>query len=124
MATKWAHLPNATHIDWVINSVQTNPYAWGLVVRDAASNAARDAAWDAAGDAAGDAVMDAAWVAAWAPARDAVMDTVLALVAYDDCEKYLDMTPDALQVWAVLSNDPATILLLPRCKSVMGPIGR
>ena len=76
-STKWAHLPNATHIDWVINSVKTNPNAWGLVVRDAA--------WDAA----------------------------LALVAYDDCEKYLDMTPDALQVWAVLSDDPAAILLLP-----------
>ena len=102
--TKWAHLPNATHIDWVINSVKTNPYAWGLVVRDAA--------WAAARNAARNAAWVAAWDAAWAAARDAVL-ALLALVAYDDCEKYLDMTPDSLQVWAVLSNDPAAILLLP-----------
>ena len=93
MATKWAHLPNATHIDWVIASIKTNPDVW---VRPA-----RRSAWDAAG------------AAAMVRARDAARDAVLVLIAYDDCEKFLDMTPDELQVWAVLSNDPAAILLLP-----------
>ena len=94
--TKWAHLPNAKHIDWVIASVKANPDAWS-------------AAWNAAYDAARHAVWDAASDVAYVAAKD----SILALVTYDDCEKYLDMTPDELQVWAVLSNDPAAILLQP-----------
>jgi len=93
--TKWAHLPNAKHIDWVIASVKANP--------DAAYSAARHAAWRSA-------VRDAAGYAA--------RDAVIALVAYDDCSKYLDMTPDELKVWAALSSDPAAILLQPMVKAM------
>ena len=39
MSTKWSHLPNAHLIDWVLESVKTDPEAW---------KAAWDAAWDAA----------------------------------------------------------------------------
>ena len=109
-ATKWAHLPNAKHIDWVFNSVKTNPQSWGLVARDAA----RDAAYAAVYATVWDAAMDASWYD--------VRDAVLALVAYDDCEKYLDMTPDALRVWAALSNDPAAILLQPMVRVMQGEL--
>ena len=128
----WSHLPNAHHIDWVFNSAKNNPELW-----DAARDAARDAAWDAAWDAARYAVRDAAWdaaryaawdaawkatsaaaryatryadrYAAWATARGMIS----ALVAYDDCDHFLNMNYEKLQVWAVLSEDPRAILLLP-----------
>jgi hypothetical protein len=38
---------------------------------------------------------------------------MLALVAYDDCAQYLDMSSDQLKVWAILSENPAAVLLLP-----------
>lgn len=39
--------------------------------------------------------------------------TLLALVAYDDCDRYLQMSYDELQVWAKLSEQPQAVLLLP-----------
>jgi hypothetical protein len=36
-----------------------------------------------------------------------------ALIAYDDASKYLEMPSDHLRIWAILSEDPAAILLLP-----------
>jgi hypothetical protein len=41
------------------------------------------------------------------------MDATAALIAYDDASKYLDMSVDQLRVWAILSEEPAAILLLP-----------
>ena len=103
----WSHLPNAAHIDRVLESVKSHPESWGLP-RTWAWSAAWDAAWDAARGAAWDA-LEAAWEAAWSAARDAI----LALVAYDDAAKYLDMPVDQLKIWAILSEDPAAVLLLP-----------
>ncbi len=59
---KWSHLPNAAHIDWVLQSVKRNPALWS-------------AAWDAA--------RDAAWVAAWGAAA--------ALTAWDHAGVALHM---------------------------------
>ena len=42
-----AHLPNAAHIDWVLQSVKADPGKWAAAW-DAARDAARDAAWGAA----------------------------------------------------------------------------
>lgn len=78
-------------------------------------------AWDMAYDAAGSAAWDMAWGAgrhvAWNMARDmarvSVRGAILALVAYDDSAKYLDMPIDQLKMWAILSEEPAAILLLP-----------
>ena len=103
----WSHLPNAHHIDRVLESVKSHPEIW-----EAAWNGARGAAWNAAWGAARsaargtarDAAMNAAWVTAWYAA---------ALIAYDDASKYLDMPSDQLRVWAILSEDPAAVLLLP-----------
>ena len=124
MMTAWNHLANAKHIDRVIASLKAHPEAWTAArwwardaaraaareaAQDAAWYAARDAAWYAARDAARYAAREAAWEAAWRAARDAV----LALIAWDHSAKFLDMTPDELKMWSILSEDPACILLLP-----------
>lgn len=122
----WSHLPNAAHIDRVIASVKEHPGTWcdaytvGAVdtVWDAAWYATLDVAWDATLDdayyAARDVVLDdAAWYADSRVAWNAARGAILALVAYDDCEKYLDMPSDQLRVWVALSENPAATLLLP-----------
>ena len=85
----WSHLPNAAHIDRVLESSKSHPDVW-----DAAYEAARGAAYEAARNAA-------TWY------------SILALITYDDSAKYLDMTVDQLKMWAILSEEPAALLLLP-----------
>jgi hypothetical protein len=136
----WSHLPNAHHIDRVIESVKENLEIWVeawdafrdmasnaiwgaavAAVRDAASDAAwgaaSDAAWGAvrgaASDAARGAASDAARLAIWGAVRGAAWGPIAALIAYDDASKYLEMSSGHLRVWAILSEDPAAVLLLP-----------
>ena len=84
MSTAWSHLPNAMHIDRVLASVKAHPKNW---------SAAGNAAWSAAGHAA--------WGA------------MAALIAWDDCSQYLDMPSDQLEMWYLLTERPACLLLLP-----------
>ena len=113
---EWSHLPNAHHIDWVLASLKETPELWAAAW-DAARAAARTAAWNAAWSAA----RDAAWSAAWSAARDAARtaasaaagDAISALVSYDDCDQFLSMSYEQLKLWAVLSEDPRAVLLLP-----------
>jgi hypothetical protein len=116
----WNHLPNAHHIDRVLESVKSHPEIWDATwdkargaASDAALSASRGAAWDAAWNAALSASRGAAWNAAWNAAMNAAWVTAAALIAYDDASKYLDMPSDQLRVWAILSEDPAAVLLLP-----------
>ena len=89
--------------------------------RDAAYNAARDAALRAARDAAYKAALnatrDAGWIAAhnaaYNAAHNAVHGAILALIAYDDCRQYLDMSYEQLLAWAHLSERSQAVLLLP-----------
>ena len=128
--TAWSYLPNAKHIDAIIASVKANPEVWGaawrtVVGRNAAWDAARNAAWksawnaawDAAWNAARGAAREAAWEAArdaaWYATRNAARGGILALVAYDHASRYLEMKPDQLHAWALLSEDPAAVLLIP-----------
>jgi hypothetical protein len=115
----WDKLPNAKHINWVLSSVKTNPEAWEAAydvawyaawyaARTATYNTARTAAWTTAWYAARSAAYDAAWSAAWS--------AITALIAFDHCEKYLNMTPDELMIWWKLSGDPACVLLMPMIK--------
>jgi hypothetical protein len=122
----WSNLPNAHHIDRVLESVKSHPEIWDaiwdeawvadpsrvvawnaiwLAAREAIWLAARDASYDAAHDSARFAARDGAWVAA--------RDAAIALIACDDASKYLDMPSDQLRIWAILSEDPAAVLLLP-----------
>ncbi len=134
----WSHLPNAAHIDRVLASVEEHPEIWSAAytaawdsardetldvawgsVRSALSarDADRDASWDAAWESARNAVWGAVWNEVWDTARDAAWESarsaILALVAYDDCEKYLSIPSDQLRVWTILSENSAAVLLLP-----------
>ena len=124
----WSHLPNAHLIDWALESVKNNPYMWRHewaanwaanwnAARDAAllaaRNSARDAAWHAAVDASWDVAYGAAWSAASNAAYYAANVSILALVAYDDCDQYLNMSYEQLKVYALLSERPQAVTLLP-----------
>ena len=117
MKKLWSDLPNAHHIDWVLASIKENPELWEAAVYAVdlayAASAAVDAAWAAVRAAA----MDAAWVAAdaarAAPAPVPVRDSLLALVAYDDCDQYLALGYEKLRVYAILSGKSQALLLLP-----------
>jgi hypothetical protein len=125
----WSHLPNAEHIDRIIELMKAHPEAWDAAytaartsrtlnaARTAALNAARTAAWNAAWNAARDAewyaARAAAWDAAYSTAWTAARDSILALIAYDDAARYLEMSSYELKIWVVLSEEPAAVLLLP-----------
>ena len=124
MTTKWAHLPNAEHIDRIIESIKTHPKIWAK-----SWVTGLDKAWDAAAEAAWDTAMEVAWnaaryaavevarYAAWLEAREArevAWDATLALVAYDECAYLLDCEPDELRLLSKLGDHRAT-LLLPAC---------
>ena len=112
----WSHLPNAKHIDWVLASVKQHPEIWAATW-DAICDAAWAATWAATWAAAYDAVYDTAWNVAWDAAAGVMLSAargaILALIAYDDCGHLLDMPSEQLKTWAVLTEKPAAILLLP-----------
>jgi hypothetical protein len=120
----WSHLPNAHHIDRVLESAKLHPEIWEAArdaahndldwyaATDAAMNAARETSHNEAWDAALNARL-AAQGAAWIAAQDAAWNAIIALIAYDDASKYLEMPVDQLRFWAILSEDPAAVLLLP-----------
>ena len=119
----WSHLPNAAHIDRILESLKTYSNIWTADF-DAARTAAWAAAWDAARTAAVDASWAAsrnpAWNAAWLAARkwtnaawNAATCAISALIAWDDSSQFLKLDGDALEVYARLSDDPRAVLLLP-----------
>ena len=126
-ATEWSHLPNAAHIDWIIQDVELNLIDWDAAWGDAARFAARDAAWDAARGAAHRAACGAVWDAGreaaretvWDAARDAAWfaarDAIQALVAYDHAGALFDIPVEQVRVKAYLGQ-PAAILMLPACE--------
>lgn len=119
----WSHLPNAPLIDWVIESSKTDPEKWDeawhsarIAAQDEALNAAWEMAWEVAWEVARNE-LDAAWAAALnaalSAAYNAARGAIIALIAYDDCDQYLNMTYDQLLAWALLSEISQAILLLP-----------
>ena len=115
----WSHLPNAHHIDRVLESAKSHPEIWdaALNARLAAHGAALDASRFAALNASRVTALNASWVTAWnvawVAATLATMDATAALIAFDDASKYLDIPSDKLRVLAIISENPAAILLLP-----------
>ena len=109
MANEWDHLPNAKHIDAILADVNANPERWKV-----AGPSARDVAWNAAWIVAWEVGWEVGWAsAARGAASAAARGAIVALVAWDESSKYLEMTVDELKVWYALSNDPAALLLLP-----------
>ena len=120
----WSHLPNAAHIDRILASVKEHPEVWDaawdaarVAARYAARNAIMDAARDATRVAARDAIIDAAGNSAWYAARHAARYAIMALIAWDDCAHYLDLSSAKLEIWAKLSEKPECLLLLPAVKA-------
>ena len=122
---EWSHLPNARHIDWVLESVKQHPKIWASAAREATWEVvwevALEVAWDAARGvtyaAARDVPAGKAWSAyrnaIYAAARGAARCSVLALISYDDCAHLLDMPSEQLKTWALLTEKPAAVLLVP-----------
>ena len=129
---EWSNLPNAKHIDWVIQSIKDNPDGWvvawdlawdatkdeayyaaRVALTDAVTDKARDPALDAAKVALTYAVTDAAYASAWLAASDAI----LALIAYDDIEHYFLSSHEELRLIYGLTQHPGAILLLPAVKA-------
>jgi hypothetical protein len=116
----WSHLPNVAHIDRVIASVNKYPEIWAEAWAEAWEGAS-DAAWDVAWCAAHNVAHDEDWDAVQnaiddtnrGAASHAAWDAISALIAYHDCEQYLNMTSEELKVWALLSERSAAVLLLP-----------
>ena len=116
----WDHLPNAVHIDRVLASIKSHPKLWDQAWSQV-WNQARDQVWHQSWYQARDQVWYQAWVQVWKQARDQVWvqardqarGTILALVAYDDCAKYLNLPIDQLQMLYQLTDHPACLLLQP-----------
>ena len=112
----WSHLPNAVHIDRVLTSFKLQPELW-----DQARNLAWVQAWGQAWGQARDQARDQAWyqareqvwMQAWGQAGNRARGTILALVAYDDCAKYLNLPIDQLEMLYHLTEHPACLLLQP-----------
>ena len=104
----WSNLPNAKHIDWVLDSLKSNIDIWNQAWNQA-NDQARYQAWNQAWNQAYDQARVQAWNQAW----NQVYGVLLALIAYDDCDQYLAMTFDELKTWALVSEKPQAILLLP-----------
>jgi hypothetical protein len=126
----WDHLPNAKHIDWVLASVKQYPAIWASATTTW-SEVSRARVLNHAAIIA--AAPHAVWgdrAAAWYPAQQAArairggpdkpepalvgaQNVILALIIYDECAHLLDMPSEQLKTWALLSEQPAAVLLLP-----------
>jgi hypothetical protein len=111
-----SHLPNAVHIDRVLTSFKAHPtlwdQAWSQVWSQSLSKAWARAAERVRYQAREQAriqVLDQAFDQSFDQARSAL----LALVAYDDCAKYLNLPIDQLQMLYYLTDHPACLLLQP-----------
>jgi hypothetical protein len=83
-------------------------------LRDMAFESARGVAWYTARDATYSAAYSAGWDGQVPRAGvTEAKNAILALIVYDDCDQYLQMTYEQLKVYAVLSEKPQAVLLLP-----------
>jgi hypothetical protein len=134
--SKWSHLPNAVHIDRVLASVAAHQAIWDKVYDALPDHGGWEEHWNDADNATYDRAAELEWYATWAEAwdgasqhakqvgrsaiQDAITDdhrwegraAILALIAYDDCGHYLELSSQQLQFIADLSGHPAPRLLL------------
>jgi hypothetical protein len=116
----WSHLPNAVHIDRVLALIKSHPKLW-----DQAWSQVWNQAFDQVWHQAWYQVRDQAFMSAWYQASDQASSQasdqasdqaaapLLALIAYDDCAKYLKLSIDQLQMLYHLTEHPACLLLQP-----------
>jgi hypothetical protein len=119
MLHPWDDLPNAKHIDFVLEHVQNNKDKWNSLI-----NMSCSMAWDDAIGGAGDrrvaivlpAAKSIAVGAKWEALR-AAWDAIVALVTYADCAYLLYADPREVELLAKLGV-PAAVLLFPACVAI------
>ena len=131
---EWEKLPNAEHITNVITHCTNDPgkrtwnAAWFIAfgnktwsdivkrIRPALRNRLQDmgrldmryAAWTDSRNSGREY-----GAGEWHGGVDGAWYAITALVAYDDCAKYLEYSPEELRIWGILTEEPGAILLLP-----------
>ena len=108
----WDHLPNAAHIDRVLASFKAHPILWDQAW-DQIWVQAWGQAWGQARDQTREQARDQLWYQAFDQSFDRARSALLALIAYDDCAKYLNLPIDQLQMLYHLTDHPACLLLQP-----------
>ena len=126
----WSDLPNARHIDRVLVSIKNSPAIWGKAGQIIHGEGNFNPDWVQAWSDTGRVILDqvgrteakhsAQWAAEraigphnqYGVIRAAAWDAILALIAYDDCVHYLELSSDKLLFIADLSGQPAPRLLL------------
>ena len=133
MTSAWAHLPNAVHIDRVLESARAHldhwTESWVMVhgfERGAVCTVEWSKAWSTVQDAGRSAewwevraevwAVRTEWATAWREAYETLQDALLALIAFDDCGYMLDSDPGELAIIAKFGNTKA-VLLLSACKA-------
>ena len=122
MGNAWSHLPNAHHIDWVLESVKENPKLWDIEFQKIwGSNESFRKDYANACEIASmicvskifTKIPDLKITSESLGTRFLVTKVIIALFAYNDCEKIINMPYEKLKVWAELSKNPRAIILLP-----------
>lgn len=121
--SKWSHLPNALHIDRVLASFLSHPELWDAVIQDKVHDTARNMAFNAAHSTSmwksRNPIYSAVWYklcgSANLGAANVVLDTLMALIVYDNCGFLLHEKLEHVRVLAGLGVDGA-LLLLPACE--------
>jgi hypothetical protein len=123
----WSHLPNAKHIDAVLEDVKARPEAWDNAIekswrdwRHKTRVAARKYARKLAMSTHTTTARGMAWTEVWVSTRKILNntppDTVAALIAWDSSADLLECTPDVLRTMIDLGEPPVchqAALLLP-----------
>ena len=119
------------HINWILKTLQKSPYIW-IAARTAAYNKI-EYIWPNAYNFTLKYIPDnrimhfrelekLVWVLTSGinlshleqpSVAYAIRGAIAALVAYDDCQQYIDMKYEKLEFYAKLSEKPQAILLLP-----------
>lgn len=124
MTNEWGYLPNAHYIDCILSSLRSKPKMWKEIYM------ADEELWDRprfheAWDTADNIVRSSTRYQAWLEVLYGVGDrgsgygsilsrgAILALIAYDDSAKYLELSVDQLQMMYLLNEHPACLLLQP-----------
>ena len=113
--TKWAHLPNAVHIDRILASVKSHPDIW-INSWNIKEPPEYKAAWNTALDVSlyQKSIRDAVWNEMWYRTRDEAYCAILCLIAYDECAHMIDSCVGELRILAAFGDQKA-ILMLPAC---------
>ena len=120
--TKWSHLPNAAHIDRILESLRSHLGQWVEVSTDRRRAAAQAGQWMVSWDVMIALARRVEWLEVEATARTSAgitcchmaWDALLCLVAYDDCGYMIDSEVSELKMLAALGDHKA-ISLLPAC---------